>query len=275
MLKILDATDYLRLERQMPEDNEPEPAAYSLDERMVKYFSTSADKLDFGWLGSLAYLGWLGLCAGMVLLWELHVKDVVLKVLTVLILLLWYTMFLLPFKRLGVILFKRRQTRHKLYPKWQEYEAGRLKWEHQQALLLQQQAEERRLREAEEQRQSQRRVDWWKGLNGKQFETELADLFSQRGCEVKLTPHSGDGGVDIRVTYGKKGVIVQCKAQARRVSSAVVRDLYGTMMHEKADEAWLVTTTGFSASACDFARGKPIRLITIDEIISKTRKEDV
>jgi Restriction endonuclease len=35
-----------------------------------------------------------------------------------------------------------------------------------------------------------------------------------------------------------------------------------------ANEAWLVTTSGFSKGAKRFAKGKPMRLITIKEILS-------
>jgi hypothetical protein len=33
-------------------------------------------------------------------------------------------------------------------------------------------------------------------------------------------------------------------------------------MHQKADEAWLIVTSGFWGGAREFARDKPIRLLT-------------
>ena len=41
----------------------------------------------------------------------------------------------------------------------------------------------------------------------------------------------------------------------------------GTLLHEKADEAWLVGTTGFYSGAKSFASGKPIRLFTIHDLL--------
>jgi restriction system protein len=44
------------------------------------------------------------------------------------------------------------------------------------------------------------------------------------------------------------------------VGERFVRDLYGTMRHEDADRAYLVTTGHFTAPALAWAKGKPIEL---------------
>jgi restriction system protein len=62
-------------------------------------------------------------------------------------------------------------------------------------------------------------------------------------------------------------VLVQCKAHRSYVSPGAVRDLYGTLLHEHADQAWLVTTSGFHPGAREFAKGKPMRLITMAGIL--------
>jgi restriction system protein len=60
---------------------------------------------------------------------------------------------------------------------------------------------------------------------------------------------------------GKK-IIIQCKAHRNYISAGYVRELYGTLMHQKADEAWLVVTSGFYSGAREFALEKPIKLLT-------------
>jgi restriction system protein len=40
----------------------------------------------------------------------------------------------------------------------------------------------------------------------------------------------------------------------------VVRDLYGTLLHEEAQRAYLITTGGLTRQAVDWAAGKPIVL---------------
>lgn len=65
---------------------------------------------------------------------------------------------------------------------------------------------------------------------------------------VKHTGSSwGDQGIDLIVTIEDRTVIVQCKAFKNFVSAGYVRELYGTLVHENADEAWLVVTSGFIA----------------------------
>ena len=127
-----------------------------------------------------------------------------------------------------------------------------------------------RQQRAEEQR---RQLNWWKSLNGKQFEKELAGLLKQLGYGVSLTPYSGDGGVDIFIMEGTKHIVVQCKAHNNYISPGVVRELYGTMIHQKADEGWIVTTSGFYSGARKFGHDKPIKLITINELLNRRSKE--
>ena len=72
--------------------------------------------------------------------------------------------------------------------------------------------------------------------------------------------------LDIILAEEGRTIIVQCKAFKNYVSPGYVRELFGTLIHEGADEAWLVTTSGFYSGAKAFAQGKPIRLLTIDEL---------
>ena len=89
----------------------------------------------------------------------------------------------------------------------------------------------------------------------------------ESGYHTTLTPYSADGGVDILIREGEKKIIIQCKAHSNYISPGVVRELYGTMIHEKADEGWLVTTSGFYSGARQFAQDKPIKLLTIKQLL--------
>ncbi|MBU1054520.1 MAG: DUF2034 domain-containing protein [Proteobacteria bacterium] len=90
-----------------------------------------------------------------------------------------------------------------------------------------------------------------------------------KNFNVKHTGNSlhGDGGIDLWLKEDDKTIIIQCKAYKNYVNAGVVRELYGTLIHEKADEAWLVVTSGFSRGVEDFARNKQIRLLTIRDLI--------
>lgn len=109
--------------------------------------------------------------------------------------------------------------------------------------------------------------EWWVGLDGLTFEKELSTLLHSRGYETQLTKASGDEGVDIILHKDGKTILVQCKAHDKPIGSGPVRDLYGTLMHQGANEAWLVSTRGFSDHATKFADGKPIKLLNISQLL--------
>ena len=103
-----------------------------------------------------------------------------------------------------------------------------------------------------------------------QFESALQSLCKSMGFLVQLTKHSHDGGVDLVVedTTPIRGgrYIVQAKRYEGGVGEPVIRDLYGTLMHEGAVKAILITTGYFTADARTFSRGKPIELVDGDAL---------
>lgn len=99
-------------------------------------------------------------------------------------------------------------------------------------------------------------------LSPQEFEQYVAWLFRRKGYRVKLRGRSGDQGVDLELTQaGGKRAVVQCKRYQRTIGPDVVRDLYGTMMHERVAHAFLVTTADISEASRQWAGGKPITLI--------------
>jgi restriction system protein len=94
------------------------------------------------------------------------------------------------------------------------------------------------------------------------FEQYVADLFRQKGYRVKLHGRRGDNGVDLRLTQPNgKQAIVQCKRYRKSIGPDIVRELYGTLIHEGAAHAFLVTTADISDAARTWAQGKPMTLI--------------
>lgn len=93
------------------------------------------------------------------------------------------------------------------------------------------------------------------------FELFCGYLYREQGYDVQTTVVTGDGGVDLHLRHFGRNIIAQCKRTTGTVGQAVVRDLYGTMLHNGADAAILLTTGRISQPALDFAIGKPIRLL--------------
>lgn len=104
-------------------------------------------------------------------------------------------------------------------------------------------------------------LDRLKTIDPSLFEHLVAILFGQQGFQTDTVGKSGDEGVDVRLTKGNASAVVQCKRYADTVGQPTVRDLYGTMLHNEADKAYLVTTAQITRQARDWAFGKPITFV--------------
>jgi restriction system protein len=113
-------------------------------------------------------------------------------------------------------------------------------------------------------------MDWeeFEHLVREVFEKE----FAKSGMEVKVTQSSRDLGVDAvafdpdPVRGGK--IIIQAKRYTNTVKVESVRALYGIMQDEGAMKGILVTTSDFGPDAYKFAQGKPITLISGNNLLS-------
>jgi restriction system protein len=112
-------------------------------------------------------------------------------------------------------------------------------------------------------------MDWldFENLIRELFEKE----FSKDGGEVKITQASRDGGVDAiafdpdPIRGGK--IVIQAKRYTNTVGVSAVRDLYGTVHNEGATKGILVTTSDYGPDAYEFAKGKPLTLLSGSELL--------
>jgi restriction system protein len=113
-------------------------------------------------------------------------------------------------------------------------------------------------------------MDWldFENLIRELFEKE----FSKNGGEVKITQASRDGGVDAiafdpdPIRGGK--IVIQAKRYTNVVGVSAVRDLFGTVLNEGANKGILVTTATYGPDAYDFAKDKPLTLLSGGELLS-------
>ena len=110
-------------------------------------------------------------------------------------------------------------------------------------------------------------------LEPSEFENWVAMLFQLIGYKVRNTQEVADHGIDLLVSDGHVPYgLVQCKRYRGTVGEPVVRDLYGTLVHENADFGWLVTTGGISRQARGWANGKPIELWDGQKLVEMARR---
>ena len=100
-------------------------------------------------------------------------------------------------------------------------------------------------------------------LTPDEFEKMVVALYQAMGHEAKQIgrPGKSDHGIDVLVNAknGEKWII-QCKRWSGWVGEPVIRDIYGTMIHEKAAQSAIITSGTFSNAARKWANGKPIAL---------------
>jgi restriction endonuclease Mrr len=95
-------------------------------------------------------------------------------------------------------------------------------------------------------------------ITPRQFEEVIADLLTDMGMEVELTPATRDGGKDIlaymNTEMGKFLTLVEAKQhnKSRPVGVSLVRSLYGTLVDHQATSGMLVTTSRFAKPAKQF-----------------------
>ena len=117
-------------------------------------------------------------------------------------------------------------------------------------------------------------MDWedFEHLIRQVFEKE----FNTNGAEVKITRASRDGGVDAVVfdpdpLRGGK-IVIQAKRYTNTVGVSAVRDLYGTVMNEGANKGILVTTADYGPDAYEFAKDKPLALLSGSNLLHLLEK---
>lgn len=95
-------------------------------------------------------------------------------------------------------------------------------------------------------------------LTSRQFEEFVAELFEKDGYNVSLTQQTHDGGKDLFIVenkrMGKFIYYVECKKYAAEnpVGVRLVRELYGTVIADRATAGVLVTSSYFSVEAKQF-----------------------
>jgi len=109
-------------------------------------------------------------------------------------------------------------------------------------------------------------------ISPRQFEELVADLLSREGYNVTLTKATRDGGKDLFIAentfLGNFLFYVECKKYRPEIPVGVklVRELYGTVMADKATAGILVTSSYFSKDAKEYREKIRNQISLIDYI---------
>jgi len=98
----------------------------------------------------------------------------------------------------------------------------------------------------------------------REFEHAVADLFRAQGFKAKLTPGSGDGGIDILLEKEGKHYGVECKQYKKQLGPKYIRDFIGALQLRKLRAGFFVTTSSFSEEAVAAAKKSEYAIKLID-----------
>jgi len=95
------------------------------------------------------------------------------------------------------------------------------------------------------------------------FELLVGEAFGRQGYVVEPRgSRAPEGDVDLELwREGRKSVVVCRHWQVRQIGIEMIRELYGILKFERADEAVFLSSGSYTHDAWQFAQGKPLRLI--------------
>jgi len=103
-------------------------------------------------------------------------------------------------------------------------------------------------------------------IDPRKFEELVAEMLSQRGYEITLTPKGKDGGLDLYAArkddLGSFLYLVECKRYTppNKVGVSVVRSLHGIVQQKQANGGIIVTSSFFTKGAKEFQENLPHQL---------------
>lgn len=101
-----------------------------------------------------------------------------------------------------------------------------------------------------------------------ELEEFVAQLFSDRGYETRLTPVTGDHGIDIYMRNPKGEIeLVQCKQLNRPVTEEEARDFAGAVWKERAVRGYFFAPGGFAYTVRQWVGNGRIELMDEVEIL--------
>lgn len=109
-------------------------------------------------------------------------------------------------------------------------------------------------------------------MEGRQFEKYLGHLLEAHGYKVTVTQAAGDFGADLVIAKGAQRVVVQAKRYSKNVGIKAVQEAQASIAHYSANEAWVISNSGYTEAAITLAKSNTVRLIDRAELIEMILK---
>lgn len=99
-------------------------------------------------------------------------------------------------------------------------------------------------------------------LTGLEFQMYLMKLLKEHGFDdIRTTGTTGDQGADLIGKLQGRSIVIQAKRQGRSVGNRAIQEVAAAVGYYRADEAWVITTRTFTASAKALAQANNVKLV--------------
>ncbi|MFH0853844.1 MAG: restriction endonuclease [bacterium] len=115
--------------------------------------------------------------------------------------------------------------------------------------------------------QDKTRQAYWLSLDRTDLVKQVAQLYAALQYTVTPVPPEANKGFDLLLQYYDENIIMNCASQNELVDQGAVDSLFQWLIETKAHKAYFVSVRGFTEQAKEFAKDKPIRLITGQNIV--------
>ncbi len=103
-------------------------------------------------------------------------------------------------------------------------------------------------------------------MSPEEFEHYCASVLRERKWDARVTPASGDQGVDIVADKRGLRIVVQCKKYSKPVGNRAVQEIVAGIAHQDAQRGVVVATSGYTSSAVKLAASNEVLLLHHSEL---------
>ncbi len=115
--------------------------------------------------------------------------------------------------------------------------------------------------------------EFWKKLNGIEFESNITNLLKSLSLNAKKTRSTNDEGIDIKIEWNNIVIGVQCKHYSKSyVTPKEIREFQGAT--EYAKKSIFIGSNGFSFYAMEQAKKSNMFLLDLNDILKLQKKEE-
>ncbi|MBU3600038.1 restriction endonuclease [Polynucleobacter sp. 30F-ANTBAC] len=117
-----------------------------------------------------------------------------------------------------------------------------------------------------------RSLDSIDSLEGTEFEHIVKEIYISKGYKAKLTPKTGDYGVDIVATQKDQKLAIQAKRYSQPVGVKAVQEVVSGAYYYKASKAIVITNSFFTSNAKELASTLNVELIDRPNLMNMWNK---